>query len=71
MDLKYDLLKHPNVKQTTDGGQQPFIHGEPTQVSATLVFDSEIPKGAIASGSVNTSYELLSEQELAEMFSEE
>ena len=44
MDFKYDILKHPNVKLTTDGGQPPYIHGEPTQAVATLVFDSEIPK---------------------------
>ena len=28
MDFKYDILKHPNVKLTTDGGQPPYIHGE-------------------------------------------
>ena len=39
MDLKYDILKHPNVKLTADGGKPPYIHGEPTQAVATLVFD--------------------------------
>ena len=28
MDLKYDLLKHPNVSETADGGMEPYIHGE-------------------------------------------
>lgn len=28
-DKKYDLLKHPNIKQTLDGGQEPYIHGQP------------------------------------------
>lgn len=27
-DKKYDLLKHPNIKQTLDGGQEPYIHGQ-------------------------------------------
>lgn len=27
MDLKYDILKHPNVGLTTDGGGRPYIHG--------------------------------------------
>ncbi len=25
---KYDLLKHPNIKQTLDGGREPYIHGQ-------------------------------------------
>ena len=25
-DKKYDLLKHPNIKQTLDGGCEPYIH---------------------------------------------
>ena len=68
MDFKYDILKHPNVKLTTDGGQPPYIHGEPTQAVATLVFDSEIPKDAITPKAVSTSYELLSEEDLEEQF---
>lgn len=27
-DKKYDLLKHPNIKQTLDGGGEPYIHGQ-------------------------------------------
>lgn len=27
-DKKYDLLKHPNIKQTLDGGRKPYIHGQ-------------------------------------------
>ena len=26
MDLKYDLLKHPNIKETEDGGAAPYVH---------------------------------------------
>ena len=26
-DLKYNLLKHPNIKYTTDGGYKPYKHG--------------------------------------------
>ena len=48
MDFKYDILKHPNVKLTADGGQPPYIHGEPTQAVATLVFDSDIPDNAVS-----------------------
>ena len=27
-DKKYDLLKHPRIKQTMDGGREPYIHGQ-------------------------------------------
>ena len=27
-DKKYDLLKHPNIKQTLDGRCEPYIHGQ-------------------------------------------
>ena len=27
-DSKYNLLKHPNIKQTLDGGYLPYIHGQ-------------------------------------------
>ena len=26
-DLKYDILKHPNVKYTMDGNAKPYEHG--------------------------------------------
>ena len=68
MDLKYDILKHPNVKLTTDGGQPPYLHGEPTKAVATIVFDSEIPEDAVKLEEVRTSYELLSEEDLEELF---
>ena len=68
MDLKYDILKHPNLKLTTDGGMPPYLHGEPTQAVATLVFDSDIPKNAVTVQAVSTSYELLSEEDLEELF---
>ena len=30
-DKKYNLLKHPNIKQTLDGGYPPYIHGQASQ----------------------------------------
>lgn len=71
MDLKYDILKHPNVKLTADGGMPPYRHGEPTKAVATLVFGSEIPKDAVSVQAVSTSYVLLSEENIDELFNEE
>ena len=39
MDLKYDILKHPNVGLTTDGGTEPYRHGEDTGSIATIRFE--------------------------------
>ena len=27
VDEKYDLLKHPNIRYTTDGNARPYEHG--------------------------------------------
>ena len=29
MDEKYDLMSHPNIKRTKNGGYPPYIHNEP------------------------------------------
>ncbi|WP_295759974.1 type IV secretory system conjugative DNA transfer family protein, partial [uncultured Oscillibacter sp.] len=45
-DFKYDILKHPNVKLTTDGGAEPYRHGEDTHSIASIRFDEELLKQA-------------------------
>lgn len=30
-DLKFDIMKHPNIALTEDGGAEPFIHGEASE----------------------------------------
>ena len=39
MDLKYDILKHPNVKYTTDGDEKPYIHGKIKHSVATIDYE--------------------------------
>ena len=48
MDLKYDILKHPDVRLTTDGQADPYIHGEPWDAgpSIELVYDPGLIKKA-------------------------
>jgi type IV secretion system protein VirD4 len=53
-DLKYDILKHPNVKLTTDGGAGPYRHG-----IADHTLDWQL-----VSLKENSDYELLSDEEL-------
>ena len=57
MDEKYDILKHPNLKLTVDGGSQPFRHG-----GAENALDWK----AVALNEEGD-YELLSEEELEAM----
>ena len=44
MDLKFDILKHPDVRLTTDGKAEPFIHGEVWDAGSSieLVYDPEL-----------------------------
>lgn len=67
MDLKYDLLKHPNIKFITDGGAKAYMHGEAKAAKAELRFQREIPDNAIRLTSIATSYELFSEENVTEL----
>ena len=77
MDLKYDIMKHPAVGLTADGGAEPYIHGQARDAAYTvsLTFDPddiafansmkdviEIPKG---------DYVLLSEEDVEREVAEE
>lgn len=42
MDLKYDILKHPNIKLSADGGAEPYEHARPTYSVGSIRFDSEL-----------------------------
>ena len=56
LDLKYDLLKHPRIKDTTDGGAKPYRHGE-IKYNIDNWYDIELS---------DNEYELLSNEELEE-----
>ena len=77
MDLKYDILKHPDVRMTTDGDMEPYIHGVPWDAGSSieLVYDPELIKEAIENAKVielpETDYELLSEADVEKMIAEE
>ena len=67
-DFKYDILKHPNVKLTTDGGAEPYRHGEDTHSIASIQFDPELLKQAaeVELDAGQHRFILLSEEELEE-----
>jgi type IV secretion system protein VirD4 len=68
-DLKYDILHHPNVALTTDGGAPAFTHGEDTRsiASMSFAFDQEAVKTAKALDAEQYEFVLLSEEELEEL----
>ena len=59
MDEKYDLMKHPNISFTTDGGAEPYEHGlAPFALDPdSIILDDE-------------SYVVLSSDEILELFEE-
>ena len=39
MDLKYDVLKHPNVELSGDGKAKSYIHGQITESTGSINVD--------------------------------
>ncbi len=72
-DDKYDVLHHPNVSLTTDGGAAPYHHGEDTRSAGLITLDDRLMKQAqTLSLPESDEFELLSEEELyAELDKEE
>ncbi len=63
-DYKYDILKHPNVKLTTDGGAEPYRHGQDLLSFATLGLDEEALKKATKTPVGEDEYLFFCEEEL-------
>ena len=69
MDEKYNILKHPNVSLTTDGGAAPYEHGGTEHAVATLSL-AGIPAEDIPDmEDTEPDYELLSDEEIEALFS--
>ena len=66
-DFKYDILKHPNVKLSTDGGAEPYRHGEDLISYATLELDESALKRAMAEPVGEDEYLFFCEEELEEL----
>jgi type IV secretion system protein VirD4 len=43
VDLKYDLMHHPKIAFTEEGGAAPFIHGKDTRSEATIALVGDDP----------------------------
>ena len=66
-DFKYDILKHPNITLTTDGGAEPYRHGEDLISIAALSIDERLLKKAGMKPVSDEEYLCFGEEELEEL----
>ena len=66
-DLKFDILKHSNIALTTDGGAEPYRHGEDSISIAALSIDDGLLKKAGAEPVSEDEYLFFCEEELEEL----
>ncbi|MBR1390699.1 MAG: type IV secretory system conjugative DNA transfer family protein, partial [Lachnospiraceae bacterium] len=70
MDEKFYILKHPNVELTTDGKAEPYRHGKVTEAVAGISLWNSL-EGEVTESEVDAGeYEILSEEDLENMYSE-
>lgn len=70
-DLKFDILKHPFVKDTVDGDAKPYLHGQDRDAVAAIELFYGEPEEEMISETGQTEYELLSEEELQKLYDNE
>lgn len=66
-DLKFDILKHPNIALTADGRAGPYRHGEDSISIAALSIDEGLLKKAGAEPVSEDEYLFFCEEELEEL----
>lgn len=69
-DDKFDIMTHPLVSHTPDGGAPPYFHGSAEYaIAAITIHDRLLPTDPVAVPSENeTQYELLSNEELEAIY---
>lgn len=71
MDEKFDILKHPDVALTADGEGKLYRHGEVTDAVAEITLGDSFEGELTGREGGASSFELLSEEELEEIFQKE
>lgn len=69
-DLKYDILRHPNIALTTDGGAQPYIHGEDGLSIASITLDLEKASHADVAELENKDFLIFTEEEMEDLINQ-
>ena len=67
MDLKYDILCHPNIALTADGGAEPYRHGEDLLSIASVSLENIDPQSAEVLEAEKRDYLIFTEEEMEEM----
>lgn len=68
MDEKYDILKHPNIALTEDGGAAPYEHGGTENAVATLSVAGAAAETLYEPNEPTLDYELLSDEDIEALF---
>ncbi|MBQ7499506.1 MAG: TraM recognition domain-containing protein, partial [Clostridia bacterium] len=72
MDLKYDILKHPNVGLSADGGAKSYDHEKKNYSYASIQFNRDLLDGDMTEIREDGSdYVILTEEEINEILNEE
>lgn len=71
MDFKYDILKHPQVSNTTDGKEKPYIHGgtENSIASIQVDFEMGVSKSSMEEN-IESDYEVIASEEMEDYLKE-
>lgn len=71
-DRKYDLLKHPNIAQTHDGGSPAFEHGlDRVSYASFTVNWRDLERAIVPDGIDLSAYDILTEDELEHLLKQE
>ena len=69
IDQKYDLLKHPNISKSADGGAESYTYGEDALSFASVVFDVPEDKMPKADDIKGGDFIILTDDELKSLIS--
>ena len=70
-DLKYDILKHPNLEYTTDGKAKAYEHGKINNSIATIEVDYNIDNYNFTDiEEIAKDYEIISSEDIESYFKE-
>ena len=72
-DDKFDIMTHPLVSHTPDGGAPPYLHGGTEHAVAVMQLSDRLPPPDITAepSESETQYELLSNEELEAIYEQE
>ena len=66
-DLKYDILRHPNVPLTTDGGATPYMHGEDLLSIVSVTYEPGGGEDGLPEDTRRHDYLIFTEEELEDI----